>query len=173
MDPTNSIWEGRTSSHGTTYAEAAVSECGTCVAYFKRRWTNVTNVKKLNSRPAQKWSGPPGTLPILPITHPGPAHTHTHTQILFSELGQRKLASVSEHHLGDVTWLRRKDWQLRLSSQNIFPFGLTCLLMGLQCISTFSHTLHTETNRHTLLRHVLDRKISRFWYSAATSLQSH
>src|SRR4029434_10365133 len=25
-----------------------------CVAYFKRRWTNVTNVKKLNSRPAQK-----------------------------------------------------------------------------------------------------------------------
>src|SRR4029434_5738443 len=45
-DPTNSIWEGRTPSHGTTYAEAAVSECGTCVAYFKRRWTNVTNVKK-------------------------------------------------------------------------------------------------------------------------------
>src|SRR4029434_7630155 len=43
-----------------------------CVAYFKRRWTNVTNVKKCNSRPAQKWSGPPGTLPILPITHPGP-----------------------------------------------------------------------------------------------------
>ena len=49
-----------------------MSECGTCVAYFKRRWTNVTNVKKWNSRPAQKWSGPPGTLPILPITHPGP-----------------------------------------------------------------------------------------------------
>src|SRR4029434_11080878 len=46
MDPTNSIWEGRTSSHGTTHAEAAVSECGTCVDYFKRRWTNVTNVKK-------------------------------------------------------------------------------------------------------------------------------
>src|SRR4029434_5165168 len=54
MDPTNSIWEGRTSSHGTTHAEAAVSECGMCVAYFKRRWTNVTNVKKSNSRPAQK-----------------------------------------------------------------------------------------------------------------------
>src|SRR4029434_98101 len=46
VDPTNSIWEGRTSSHGTTHAEAAVSECGTCVAYFKTRWTNVTNVKK-------------------------------------------------------------------------------------------------------------------------------
>src|SRR4029434_6840223 len=73
MDPTNSIWEGRTPLHGITHAEAAVSECGTCVAYFKRRWTNVTNVKKLNSRPAQKCSGPPGTLPILPITHPGPA----------------------------------------------------------------------------------------------------
>src|SRR4029434_10541624 len=32
----------------TTHGEAAVSECGTCVAYFKRRWTNVTNVKKFN-----------------------------------------------------------------------------------------------------------------------------
>src|SRR4029434_2751470 len=51
VDPTNSIWGGITSLHGTT---GAVSECGTCVAYFKRRWTNVTNVKKLNSRPAQK-----------------------------------------------------------------------------------------------------------------------
>src|SRR4029434_10747033 len=51
---TNSIWEGRAPSHGTTHAEAVVSECGTCVAYFKRRWTNVTNVKKFNSRPAQK-----------------------------------------------------------------------------------------------------------------------
>src|SRR4029434_4758360 len=46
VDPTNSIWEGRTCAHGTTHAEAVVSECGTCVAYFKRRWTNVTNVKK-------------------------------------------------------------------------------------------------------------------------------
>src|SRR4029434_3179424 len=54
MDPTNSIWEGRTPLHGITHAEAAVSECGTCVAYFKRRWTNVTNVKKCNCRPAQK-----------------------------------------------------------------------------------------------------------------------
>src|SRR4029434_9105431 len=54
MDPTNSVWEGRTPSLGTIHAEAAVSECGTCVAYFKRRWTNVTNVKKSNSRPAQK-----------------------------------------------------------------------------------------------------------------------
>src|SRR4029434_3872737 len=54
MDPINSIWERRTPSYGTTHAEAAVSECGLCVAYFKRRWTNVTNVKKLNSRPAQK-----------------------------------------------------------------------------------------------------------------------
>src|SRR4029434_8849477 len=54
----------------SAHAEAAVSECRTCVAYFKRRWTNVTNVKKLNSRPAQKCSGPPGTLPLLPITHP-------------------------------------------------------------------------------------------------------
>src|SRR4029434_1669192 len=52
--PTTSIWEGRTPSHGSTHAEAAVPECGTCVAYFKKRWTNVTNVKKLNSRPAQK-----------------------------------------------------------------------------------------------------------------------
>ena len=48
MDPTNSIWEGRTPSHGTTQAEAAVSECGACVAYFKRRWTNATNVQKKN-----------------------------------------------------------------------------------------------------------------------------
>src|SRR4029434_2787766 len=46
VDPTNSIWEGRTSSHVTTHAEAAVSECGTCVAYFKRCWTNVTEVKR-------------------------------------------------------------------------------------------------------------------------------
>ena len=53
MDPTNSIWEGITPSHGTTHAEAAVSECGTCVAYFKRRYTNVTNVnnKKILAQP--------------------------------------------------------------------------------------------------------------------------
>src|SRR4029434_2963628 len=50
----NSIWEGRTPSHGTTHAEAAVSECGTCVAYFKRRWTNATNVKKVKSEAAHR-----------------------------------------------------------------------------------------------------------------------
>src|SRR4029434_5073217 len=66
MDPTNSIWEGRTSSHGTTHAEAVVSECGTCVAYFKRRWTNVTNVKKIRFSTGPEVKRPTGNSPDSP-----------------------------------------------------------------------------------------------------------
>src|SRR4029434_8653178 len=89
MDPTNSIWEGRTSSHGTTHEEAAVSECGTCVAYFKRRWTNKCQKIKFSTGPEVK--RPTGNSPDSPH-YPPRACTHTHiltyTVVIHKSRGQ-------------------------------------------------------------------------------------